>query len=273
MASVSKASSQGATTTATGSPNKDHGQIVRASPTSLAAWSWCARRYYLRYVLGLPESDAGASTDEGRRVHAILRFVHTQGGCRDADVVHDALVTHNCDTEAMRSLLEQHRARCPREVDDEAHDVSRARYHHKPPPYFLATAELDTVWIHDGLFDIRDYKTGGSAPFELRDDVRAQVQAWVWAPRAAARKLRLRLRYEFLSPEVVDEPDPWEPDPDDVDAIEEQLRATVEDIRGSSFVGVADAVTCRRCSFRSICSDSAAPGEPVWPVLSLDPGA
>jgi hypothetical protein len=29
---------------------------------------------------------------------------------------------------------------------------------------------------------------------------------------------------------------------------------------------------CRTCRYRSICRDSAAPGEPAWPVLSTDLG-
>jgi hypothetical protein len=243
-----------------------HGAISRVTPTSVSAWLWCPRRYYLRYVLGLPESDAGASTDEGKRVHAVLRQVHLQGGCHDAASVHDVLVANGCDTDAMRSLIDQHRSRCPREVDEGQHDIARARYHHLPPPYFLATAELDAVWVHDGLFDIRDYKTGGSAPLELRDDERAKVQAWVWAPLAAKKRLRLRIRYEYLAAEV-DEPAPWEPDDDDLAGIESWLTALVADMRSSDYEGVADERHCRACGFRSICTDSAAPGEPVWPVL------
>jgi hypothetical protein len=245
-----------------------HGAISRITPTSVSSWSWCPRRYYLRYALGLPESDAGASTDEGKRVHAILRQVHLHGGCHDTDSVHDVLVANGCDTDAMHTLIAQHRARCPREVDDEAHDVARARYHHAPPPYFLATAELDTVWVHDGLFDIRDYKTGGGAPLELRDDDRAKVQAWVWAPLAARKGLRLRVRYEYLSAEVVDEPPAWEPDDDDLASVEQWLTRLVTKMRSGPYTGVADEQRCRSCSFRSICTDSAAPSEPVWPVLT-----
>ena len=32
--------------------------------------------------------------------------------------------------------------------------------------------------------------------------------------------------------------------------------------------GVADVEVCRSCRYRSICRDSAAPGEPTWPVLT-----
>jgi hypothetical protein len=33
------------------------------------------------------------------------------------------------------------------------------------------------------------------------------------------------------------------------------------------FRGVAEEPVCRRCSYRSICDDSAAPGVPSWPVV------
>ena len=35
--------------------------------------------------------------------------------------------------------------------------------------------------------------------------------------------------------------------------------------------GVAEVDVCRTCRYRSICRDSAAPGEPAWPVSSTDP--
>jgi hypothetical protein len=47
------------------------------------------------------------------------------------------------------------------------------------------------------------------------------------------------------------------------------LRAAVERMRGNEdWRGVDDAKElCARCAYRSICRDSAAPGEPSWPVL------
>jgi hypothetical protein len=253
------------------SPTALHGAISRITPTSVSAWSWCPRRYYIKYVLGLPESDAGASTDFGKRAHEMLRYIHEHSSCHDAGAVHDALIAHDCDDEVMRSLLNQHVQRCPREVDEGHHEVTRARYHHLPAPYFLATAKVDAIWVHDGLFDIRDYKTGGTTRLELRDDEQARVQAWVWAPLAAKKRLRLRVRYEYLTPEV-DEPDAWDPEDDDLAEIEEKLRATVTAMRSGTIEAVADEVHCRACPYRSICSDSAAPGEPVWPVLGASIG-
>jgi hypothetical protein len=38
--------------------------------------------------------------------------------------------------------------------------------------------------------------------------------------------------------------------------------------RTDDWKGVAEIEVCRTCRYRSICRDSVAPGEPVWPVLS-----
>jgi hypothetical protein len=244
--------------------------LVRISPTALETWSICERRFLLRHVLGVPASDAGPPSDEGLRLHAVLRFVHVHGRCDDDAFVHETLVAHGCDTPTMRGHLERHRQRCPRDATRGRHEIERARYHHSPGPMFLATARIDAIWLHDGVFDVRDYKSGGLAPMALRDDVRAQVQAWVLAPRAAATGARLQVRYEYLAPEIDEDPDVWEPDDDDLAAVEERLRATVAAMHDSQFPGVDDAAVCSRCPWRSVCAQSAAPGEPTWPVLAFD---
>ena len=53
-------------------------------------------------------------------------------------------------------------------------------------------------------------------------------------------------------------------------AIEEAIRSVVERMRGNEWKGVADAALCSHCSYRSICRDSAARGEPTWPVLATE---
>jgi CRISPR/Cas system-associated exonuclease Cas4 (RecB family) len=243
-------------------------QVARLSPTKLGDWSWCPRRFLLRHVLGVPESDAGPSSDQGRLVHDLLRHIHTTGTCHDHDLVAEALAGHGGD-DAVRVMIDRHRQRCPRDHDGQFHEQSRARYHHRPVPMFLATARIDAAWIHDGVLDVRDYKTGAPASGELRDDIRAQVQAWVCASAAAERGLRLRLRYEYLAPEIDDDPEPWEPDDDDLEAVAERLRAVVTDMRASEFSGVHEEPACRPCPYRSVCPDSAAAGIASWPVLTV----
>jgi hypothetical protein len=79
----------------------------------------------------------------------------------------------------------------------------------------------------------------------------------------------LRLRYEYLQPEIDEDPEPWDPDDDDLEGVEEELRAAVARMWDlDDWIGVAEKDVCGRCQYRSICRDSAAPGEPTWPVLS-----
>ena len=145
--------------------------------------------------------------------------------------------------------------------------MTLARFHRSPPPMFMATARIDAVWVHDGLLDARDYKTGRLREERLAEDPAAKVQAFVLGQAARDRDLTLRLRYEYLNADVLDDPEPWEPDADDLAAIEEEIRAAVERMRTiDDWKGVADD-RCTRCAYRSICRDSVAPSEPTWPVL------
>jgi putative RecB family exonuclease len=137
----------------------------------------------------------------------------------------------------------------------------------------VATARLDAVWDHDGVLEVRDYKTGRVAEHSIGEDRRAWLQAWVAAPFAAAHGLRLRVRYEYLSAEVPDDPEPWEPGDDDLEMVEQELVGVVTAMRAErDWVGVADAAICGWCDHRSICPDSAARTEPSWPAVRADAG-
>ena len=242
--------------------------IVSITPSNYDDFSQCERRFLNRHLLGLPASDPGAANETGLLVHDMLRVIHDRGSCADTSHVVDVLTGHGADNDHVRQLVERHARRCPSaDTTSAAHEHTLARFHRLPPPMFMATARIDAVWVHDGLLDARDYKTGRVRDERLADDPAAKVQAFVLDAAARRRGLRLRLRYEYLSADVVDDPDAWEPDQDDLVAIEEELRAAVERMRtNDEWKGVADEL-CGRCAYRSICRDSAAPGEPSWPVL------
>jgi RecB family exonuclease len=131
----------------------------------------------------------------------------------------------------------------------------------------MITGRIDAVWIHDGIVDARDYKTGAPPNSDnVRDDLRARLQAWLLAERAARRGLGLRVRYEYLSAEIDEDPQPFEPDADDLSAIEDELRSVAAEIwNEADFAGVADRDVCGWCRYRSICPSSAAPAVPSWP--------
>jgi hypothetical protein len=245
--------------------------IVSITPTNYDDFVQCERRFLNRHLLGLPESDAGAPNETGLLAHDMLRSIHAGGSCRDAAHVADVLAGHAADDDHVRQLVERHAQRCPSdETTRGAHELTMARFHRQPQPMFMATARIDAVWIHDGLLDARDYKTGRLWHERVADVPAAKVQAFVLDEAARKRGLQLRLRYEYLSADVTEDPDAWEPDPDDMLAIEEELRSVVERMRGNEWNGVADAAVCSHCSYRSICRDSAARGEPTWPVLATE---
>jgi hypothetical protein len=110
----------------------------------------------------------------------------------------------------------------------------------------------------------------------VADDPRARLQAWLAQPRARREGLRLRIRYEHLAPEIADDPEAFEPDDEDLEAIGEELRGVAAAIHeaaaAGAFPGVAEADVCGTCRYRSICPESAAPGVPTWPTPpDLDP--
>ncbi|HVJ96778.1 MAG TPA: PD-(D/E)XK nuclease family protein [Acidimicrobiia bacterium] len=245
-------------------------QIVRLTPSNYSDFLWCPRLFYIGSLLNVPPSDTPfRSADQGLLVHDVLERVHTTGTCRDGANVQAALEHFESDTPQMRGFVERHANRCPQEFEREAHEVDRVRFHREPPPMFLATARIDAVWIHDGVLDVRDYKTGAGREQGLSEDPRAKVQAWVMARDARRTGLRLQLRYEYLQPETDDDPEPWEPDDDDLAQIDDELRRAVASMWDEEdWRGVNEADACGKCRYRSICRDSAAPAEAQWPVLS-----
>jgi len=245
-------------------------QIVTITPTAYETWKRCPREYLLSHVLAVPPSDDVRPTDHGLLLHELLRVVHEQGTCSDEVHVRDVLAGHGVDDPHFGGMLARHARRCPAGAATGAHEVDLARFHRFAVPMFMVTARIDAIWVHDGLLDARDYKTGARWYERVADDPRARVQAYVLDEQARRRGLRLRLRYEHLAAEVDDDPEPYEPDADELEAIEEELRATVAALWSlDEWTGVGDAAVCRWCRFRSICPDSAAPGEPGWPVLAL----
>jgi hypothetical protein len=249
-------------------------QILPLTATSVDEWSRCMRAYRNQVLLGLPASDDGPSSDHGLLVHDLLRLLHQQGSCRDAAVVDDVLVAHGLGASApMRAMVERHVRRCPPNPVKSRHELELARFHRFPQPMYMVTGRIDAVWVHGGVLDARDYKTGRPYGERLAHDRRARLQAWLLAPIAERNGLRLRLQYEYLAAEVADDPEPFEPDGDDLLAIEEELRTVAEAIcREQEWRGAADPEVCRPCRYRSICPDSAVKSEPVWPRAGEDGG-
>lgn len=242
--------------------------ILSLSASALEAWHWCRRAYRNQVLLALPASDDAAPADLGNAVHGILRLIHETGSCRDAAHVRAVIDGHSFDRGgAVLGCVERHARRCPAPVEAAWHEVELARFHRGPAPMFMAVGRLDAVWVHDGILDVRDYKTGASTVPRVADDPRARLQAWLVADRARRRGLRVRVRYEHLTAAVIDDPEPFEPDDDDLEGIAGELRSVVAAVRAEDgWAGIADRAVCRWCRYRSICPDSADPATPRWPV-------
>jgi hypothetical protein len=241
--------------------------ILRLTPTSFDTWVRCRRDWWLHDVLGAPASDDTGFPDHGQLVHDLLRLVHERGSCHDAAYLADVLDSHGV-SDRLRDEVARHVERCPSPADALGHELELARFSPTRPGLhsFLATARLDAVWTRGDVLDARDYKTGRVRTARVADDARAWIQMFVLAGIAQERGVGVRLRYEHLAAEIDDEPEPWEPEVDELAGLEARIRAAVVEMRGEqTFAGVADADVCRWCRYRSICRDSAAPGEPQWP--------
>jgi hypothetical protein len=232
--------------------------VVTITPSALEGWHRCRRAWRDGFVLSLPGLDGDAGS-HGRLLHDLLRLVHEQGACDDDGHVVDVLAGHGLGAdERVRAEIARHARRCPRHADSRGNETTHARFHRKPLPLFMATARIDALWDHDGLLDAHDYKTGRRATELVGEDRQARLQAWVLAPLAARLGRRLRITFEHLAPEVLDDPDPFEPDDEDLAAIEQELCATVAAMRAeTAYEGVADPLVCGWCAFRELCPDAA----------------
>ena len=256
---------------ARGPRNDIRGPILRLSPTSLASWHRCPREWR-NALLVIPASDSPGPTYHGDEMHALLKLVHEEGSCQDPALVDDVLVRHGAEgNEQLRAGLARHAEHCPQGAVAVGHELTRSRFQFRPGPPFMASARIDALWRYDDVLDAHDYKTGRAWDHRLSDDTQARLQAWILAPMAHALGLRLRISFEYLSAEVTMQPASFEPEPEDLDDIQEELRSTVAAMHAeSAFAGVADPDVCGYCRFRSICPDSAARSEPIWPVVEAD---
>ena len=247
--------------------------ILHVTPTNLDTWRRCPREWRNACLFGIPSSDTDPGTVHGQQMHDVLRLVHERGTCRDDAHVDDVLVSHGFDdNERMRAELARHTARCPTPADALGHEVTRARF--GAPP--------DRA--------VHGHRAARRAVGARRHPRRARLQDRPRVDRPRRRRLAgpaaglggrtarrarsgsaLRITFEHLATEVLDDPEPFEPDADDLRAIEDELRCEVVAIRSEvDFAGVADADVCHRCRYRSICPDSAVAGVPVWPVVEQE---
>ena len=247
--------------------------IVSLTPSNYDDFTRCPRLFYCNALLGLPASDPAPSTDQGLLVHDMLRKIHADGECYDGDHVADVLVAHGFDTPAVRDMVARHADRCP-----SRHRGRRARGRRRPVPPRCrrrcswrprASTRCGSTTASSTRATTRPAGSG-STPSPRSRRRTCRPSCWPRAPAPAATACGCAT--STCSRRSTRIPEPWELDDEALAAVEEELRAAVERMwLQDEWRGVAEIDVCRTCRYRSICRDSAAPGEPAWPVLSTDP--
>ena len=254
--------------------NPHVGAVLPLSVTALERWDRCRRQYLLRDLLGVPtppaasaapgEDDATrADPSFGLAVHRLLEAVHREGVCGDATRTDDlARRIEPAVAPQLATLAARHADRCPGTAADwSAHEYGVARFNRRPDPLFMLTGRIDALWAHGGVLAAHDYKTGVPRVQRLADLQAARVQAWLLAPLAAERGLRIRIVFEHLDTSVHDQPDPYEPEDEDLAAIGDELRTLASAIRDETrFTGSGDPADCGWCAYRPVCRDAPATG-------------
>lgn len=233
------------------------GSVVKLTPTSLQRWLDCPRAYRAAHLLDLPSGPLGVRSTQGLAVHACLARLHEEGPCGPDAARHlEAASIEGCVDDTMLGFITRHARRCPPSATSVGHELDLAQLHTWGEVPVMVTARVDAVWQRDGLLDCRDYKTGRARVARVADDPGARIQAWLLARLAAERGLRLQLRYEHLVPGIDEDPEPFEPDAEDIANIEEEIGEVAAAIASSEFHGISDPMVCRRCTFRHGCPDA-----------------
>jgi hypothetical protein len=176
-----------------------------------------------------------------------------------ADLAESHAGTDGVDAGRTLGFLERHARRCPRGAASVGQERELARAWFGARPALMVTGTIDAIWSHGDLLDARDYKCGMPQVAALRESAEARVQAWLLAPVAEELGLQLRLRHEHLSPDATDDPDPYEPDAEDLQEISEELVGIAAAVGAErEWRGVSGEAVCRICSYRSVCPDDAS---------------
>lgn len=248
--------------------------VVVLPASTITLWRECPRRFRNRQLLRLPPSNRDPGPETGTLTHGLLEALYRESADPDEGTVERVMAAAEVHSEPISAMLHAHLRRRPRDAELVGAEITRTRVSGRPAPPFLATARLDAMFEHDGILDVRDYKTGRVWVADVAEDPQARVQAWVTAADATARHLRLQVRFEHLAAVADEEPRIFEPDADDLEAIESELREIASAIRradaNGDYPAAAELETCRPCEFRAICPLSAAPADPTWPTPPED---
>lgn len=233
------------------------GPIVKLNPTSLQRWLACPRAYRAAHLLDLPTGSPSPRSTQGLAVHARLAKLHEHGPCSlDPAARIEAATVNGVLNETLLGFLNRHARRCPANATSVGHELDLAQLHTWGGVPAMVTARIDAVWLNGGVLDGRDYKTGSPRYERVADDPAARLQVWLLAQLADKMGVGVRLRYEHLVEGLEEDPEPFEPDAEDIAQIQSDIGEVAAAIAVSEFPGVSDVYVCRRCAFQRACPDA-----------------
>ena len=207
--------------------------ILHVTPTSLDAWRRCPREWRDQYLFDVPASDGDPGGVHGQQLHDMLGHIHEKGSCHDAVHVDDVLAAarRRRTTTGCGARSRNHVRRCP--------DPARSR---RPRDHARAVPSSRCRRSWRRRASTRCGRTTACSTRVTSRPDRCGATSWHTTSRPGSRRscsrrsrrlrgLRLRIAFEHLAAEVVDDPEPFEPDADDLLAIEEELRLEVAEIR------------------------------------------
>jgi CRISPR/Cas system-associated exonuclease Cas4 (RecB family) len=239
--------------------------LISISPWRLKEDAACARRAYYTHVLGLRGGEPnGADTSDldhttliGREAHEELHARHLDGADHDAvGIIREDAVMDPSVVNMVERAVTNHQLLCP------GNDGSSYLGGELDLRWFikrkliLVRGRIDALWQGtDGVIEVRDYKTGRTAPDAIADDPAPGIYGLL--VRAQRPEVEVRVVYELLGG---DSPRPFE-----IDVTIELQRQSVQLIldmverlrRDRMFAPNPLPVRCRSCPFTRSCPEGA----------------
>ncbi len=263
--------------------------LVRVTPSKLAAWTSCARRYRMAYVdrPTPPRGGAWAHNTLGAVVHNALRALFDlPPRRRHADAAAELVTTHwtgegfadEGQAAAYRAVAREWVEGYVADLDPELEPVGVERWVSTPTRRIVAEGRVDRIDERDGELVIVDYKTGRHGLSV--DDARGSQAPALYA-LAARRTLRKECRRVELHHLPSGEVSAWEHTSESLDRHLRRAEEAADEIAlaTDTLAAGGDAELlfppspgrhCSWCDFRRHCAEGMAgtPELAPWAMLS-----
>ncbi|MCE7008414.1 PD-(D/E)XK nuclease family protein [Kibdelosporangium philippinense] len=265
-------------------------KLVRVTPSKLATWVDCPRRYRMTYIDRPTPQRGGAYAHStlGAVVHNALRaFFDLPLNKRTAETGAALVTTHWKDdgfadsgqAAVYRERAREWVARYLSETDVSVDPIGLERWVSAPAGTIVAEGRVDRIDDRDGELVIIDYKTGRQAL--TTDDARGS-QALAMYAIATTRTLRRKCRRVELHHLPTGEVAVWEHTDESLARHQKRAEETAEELQlaADTFDAGGDPDVlfppqvgrqCSWCDFRRHCPEGQAAGPPTAPWGMLPP--